>query len=409
MGCAIKHPAVLRRPGAARRACLKYTPRPRLDRGARSRDNPARAEQCAAGAPKDLSSMKRHTICVFGGTGFVGRHIVRRLAAAGHRVRVPTRHRERNRDLLVLPTVEVIEADIPEPTTLNTLLAGCDTTINLVAVLNDTRRARFRAVHVELPRKIGTAAKQQGVTRLLHMSALNADAQQGASRYLRSKGEGEDVVHGLADDDFDVTSFRPSVIYGPDDHFFNKFAALLKLPGPLPVPCPEAHFAPIFVGDVAQAFVAALHNKATSGQRYDLCGPRAYTMLQLVQYAAKILGRKKTVIGLSNGLSRLQAAVMGRLPGQPITRDNYDSLQVAAVCNGPFPAVFGFAPESIESVVPYYLGQSNQQAFFDAVRQEARHFYFAAGSAATRGRGAGSGAAGRGGAGGAAGRGGTAT
>lgn len=320
--------------------------------------------------------MKRHIICVLGGTGFVGRHIVRCLAAAGHRVRVPTRHRERNRDLLVLPTVEVIEADIHDSTALNSLLAGCDTVINLVAVLNDTRRARFQSVHVELPRKIGSAAKQQGVTRLLHMSALNADAKKGASRYLRSKGEAENVAHGYADDDFRVTSFRPSVIYGPDDHFFNKFAALIKLPGPLPIPCPEARFAPIFVGDVAKAFVAALDNKSTFGQHYDLCGPRDYTMLQLVQYAAKVLGRKKTLIGLSDGLSRLQAAIMGRLPGKPFTRDNYDSMQVPAVCKGgPFPAVFGFAPEPIEGVVPYYLGQSNQQAFFDAVRQEARHEY----------------------------------
>src|SRR3569623_944954 len=119
MGCAIKHPAVLRRPGAARRACLKYTPRPRLDRGARSRDNPARDEHYAAGAPKDMSSKKRHTKCEKGGTAIVGRHIVRRLSAAGLRVRVPSRLRVRYRDLLVLPTVEVIEADILVPTTLN--------------------------------------------------------------------------------------------------------------------------------------------------------------------------------------------------------------------------------------------------------------------------------------------------
>lgn len=319
--------------------------------------------------------MKRHTVCVFGGTGFVGRHLVSCLAAQGHRVRVPTRHRERHRDLLVLPTVEVIETPIHDPTALGALLQGCDTVINLVAVLNDTRRARFQSVHVELPRKIGDAAKRHGVTRLLHMSALNADAKNGASHYLRSKGEGEDIAHGYADDDFHVTSFRPSVIYGPDDHFFNKFAALIKLPGPLPLPCPEARFAPIFVGDVAKAFVAALDNKATYGQRYDLCGPRDYTLLELVRYAAKVLGRKKTLIGLPDGLSRMQAAVMGHLPGKPFTRDNYDSMRMPAVCKGPFPGVFGLAPEPIEGVVPYYLGQSNQHAFFDAVRQEARHEY----------------------------------
>ncbi len=319
--------------------------------------------------------MKRHTICVLGGTGFVGRQLANQLAAAGHRVRVPTRHRERHRDLLVLPTVEVVEANVHEPAELAGALDGCDTAINLVAVLNEARRDQFRHVHVELPRKLGTAMQEKSVGRLLHMSALNADARQGASRYLRSKGEGEDLAHGLASTGIRVTSFRPSVIFGPDDHFFNKFAALLKLPGPLPLPCPDARFAPVFVGDVAGALVSALDNKATYDQRYDLCGPRAYTMRQLVQYAAEVLGVKKTLIGLPDAVSRLQAAVMGCLPGKPFTRDNYDSMQVAAVCNGPFPAVFGYTPTALEAVVPYYLGRSNQQAIFDAVRQEARHEY----------------------------------
>lgn len=319
--------------------------------------------------------MKRHSICVLGGTGFVGRHLVNQLAHAGHRVRVATRHRERHRELLVLPTVDVVEADIHDPVALGKLVAGCDTVINLVAVLNEGRRNQFHDVHVELVRKLGAAAKQHGATRLLHMSALNADARSGASRYLRSKGEGEDAAHALAAADFAVTSFRPSVIYGPGDHFFNKFAALLKLPGPLPLPCPDARFAPVFVNDVARAFVAALDLKPSYGRRYELCGPRAYTLRQLVKYAANVLGRKKSIIGLPDAVSRLQAAVMGRLPGKPFTRDNYDSMQVAAVCEGPFPALFGFEPAALETVVPYYLGRHDQHAFFDAVRQEARHDY----------------------------------
>lgn len=326
--------------------------------------------------------MKRRMICVLGGTGFVGRNVVSRLVAAGHRVCVPTRNRERHRDLLVLPTVELVEANIHDPVALGNLLAGCSAIINLAAVLNESRRDQFREVHVELVRKLGTAAKQQGATRLLHMSALNADAKTGRSRYLRSKGEGEDLAHSFADEHFDVTSFRPSVIYGPDDHFFNKFATLLTLPLPLPLPCPNARFAPIFVGDVANAFATALNNKATHGQRYDLCGPRAYTMMELVRYAAEILQRKgvlktknKSIIGLPDFASRLQAKIMGVLPGQPFTRDNYDSMQVDAVCKGPFPAVFGFEPEHAEAVVPYYLGQTDQQDFFDAVRREARHEY----------------------------------
>ncbi len=319
--------------------------------------------------------MKRHTICVLGGTGFVGRHLVNQLTAAGHRVRVPTRHRERHRELLVLPTVQVVGANIHEAAGLAEALAGCDVAINLVAVLNELRRDQFRKVHVELPRKLGAAMQQQGITRLLHMSALNADAQQGASRYLRSKGEGEDLAHGLAAAGVRVTSFRPSVIFGPEDQFFNKFAALLKLPGPLPLPCPRARFAPVFVGDVTRAFAGALDNKASFGQRYDLCGPRVLTLQQIVEYAARVLGVKKSIIGLPDGLTRLQAAVMGRLPGKPFTRDNYDSMQVDAVCAGPFPELFGFVPTPVEAVVPYYLGRDAQQARYDAAREQARHEY----------------------------------
>lgn len=317
--------------------------------------------------------MKKHMICVLGGTGFVGQHLVHDLVAAGHQVRIPSRHRERHRELLVYPTVEVVDADIHDDATLARVFEGCDTVINLVAILNESHRDRFHAVHVDLPRRIIETARHVGIKRLLHMSALNADAKQGASRYLQSKGEGEDLVHAAAD--LQVTSFRPSVIFGPGDHLFNHFAGLLRLAPVLPVPCPEARFAPVYVGDVVQAFIKALDDKACFGQRYELCGPRSYTMLELVNYTARMLGVKRTLIGLSKGLSSLQAWVMQWLPGKPFTPDNYRSLQVDAVCSGPFPALFGITPISVESVVPYYIGRRDQQAMYDAIRAQARHDY----------------------------------
>lgn len=317
---------------------------------------------------------KRQTICVLGGSGFVGGHLVNHLAAAGHKVRVPTRHRERHRDLLVLPGVEVMEADVHDGATLTELFAGCDAVINLVAILNESRRAGFRAVHVELPHRVAQICRSTGVQRLLHMSALNADAKQGASNYLRSKGEGEDLVHATANENFKVTSFRPSVIFGPGDHFFNHFAGLLGMTPVLPLPCPDSRVAPVYVGDVARVFITALNNKATFGQRYELCGPRAYTLRDLMHYTARILGLKRTILGLPGGLSRLQAQLMQLLPGKPFTLDNYHSLQVDAVCSSPFPALFKITPASVESVVPYYLGH-DQQARFDAIRIEARHDY----------------------------------
>jgi uncharacterized protein YbjT (DUF2867 family) len=320
--------------------------------------------------------MKKQTICVMGGSGFVGRHLVNLLAASGHRVRVPSRHRERHRELLVLPTVQVLEANIHDTQALEEVIAGCDAVINLVAILNEAGPNNFRAVHVALPHQIALACRAQGVKRLLHMSALNADAKRGASRYLQSKGEGEDVAHAAADEALWVTSFRPSVIFGPGDHLFNNFAALLKrAPGILPLPCPDARFAPVYVGDVIHAFNNALDNKAAYGQRYDLCGPRTYTMRELMAYTARILGVKRELWGLSDGLSRLQALLMQLLPGKPFTMDNYRSLQVDAVCKCEFPALFKLKPTAVETVVPYYLGRRDQHAMFDAIRVQARHDY----------------------------------
>jgi uncharacterized protein YbjT (DUF2867 family) len=319
--------------------------------------------------------MKKHTICILGGSGFVGQHLVNHLAAAGHRIRVPTRHRERHRELLVLPTADIINADINDETALARLFDGCDTVINLVAVLNESRRATFRDMHVELPRRIVRTCRRAGITRLLHMSALNADAKQGASRYLRSKGEGEDLVHAAADDALKITSFRPSVIFGPGDHLFNHFAGLLRVSPVLPLPCPDTRFAPVYVGDVVQALVKSLDDKASYGQRYELCGPRVYTVRELMTYTARALGVKRSIIGLSQGLSRLQAQLMQWLPGKPFTVDNYRSLQVAAVCRGAFPALFDIVPTSVESVVPYYVGRRDQQAMYDAIRVHARHDY----------------------------------
>ncbi len=306
---------------------------------------------------------KKYKICVLGGTGFVGYHLIHELVEQGHALRVLARRRERHRDLLVMPTVDVIEADIHDPAVLGEHLRGCDAAINLVGILNERRRAgeTFQAAHVDLVAHLVEACRDNGVTRLLHMSALNADAGQAPSRYLRSKGQGEDLAH--AADGLRVTSFRPSVIFGPGDHFFNRFAALLKLiPLALPLACPETRFAPVFVDDVVHAFSRALDNRATFGQRYELCGPHQYTLRQLVEYTARITGRRKRIVGLGDGLSRLQARLMGHMPGKPLTYDNYLSMQAGGTCQGEFPAVFGMTPTSLEAVVPYYLLHHNERA-----------------------------------------------
>lgn len=313
--------------------------------------------------------MKRLTIGILGGTGFVGHHLVNELARAGHRVRLIARRRERHRELLVYPGLSIVQGSVMDEALLREQLHGCNAVINLVAILNEDRRARFDALHVDLPRRVARLCVELGVPRLLHMSALNADAQQGPSRYLRSKGAGEDAVH--ATEGLQVTSFRPSVIFGPGDHFFNRFATLLRLFPALPLACADARFAPVFVGDVVEAMVFSLDAKATYGQRYELCGPNSYSLQQLVEYAGQVIGKSRAIIPLGDTLSGIQARVLARLPGKLLTPDNIASMQKDAVCRGERPKDLPQGRTSIEAVVPYYLNARDQRARYYDFRREA--------------------------------------
>jgi uncharacterized protein YbjT (DUF2867 family) len=303
--------------------------------------------------------MSRFRIAVLGGTGFVGHSLCAHLAEAGHDVQVLTRHRERHRDLLVLPTAQVIEVDVYDPAALKSAFRAKDAVVNLVGILNETGRdgAGFERAHAELPARVTQACRQAGVPRLLHMSALHASVD-APSHYLRSKARGEQIVHAAHGADLHVTSFRPSVIFGRRDSFTNRFAGLLQqIPFVFPLACPDSRMQPVYVEDVTRAFVQALGRHATFGQRYDLCGPRAYTLREIVTYLAMVLGLKRRILPLGNGLSRLQAALLQFVPGKPFTPDNYRSLQVASICEGPFPPVFGLEPRHLEEIVPTYLGQ----------------------------------------------------
>lgn len=319
--------------------------------------------------------MTQQQICIIGGTGFVGHHLIHRLTRAGYRVRVPTRRRERHRDLLVNPRVELIEANVFEPAQLRKLVAGCDAVINLVGILNESGSSGigFTRAHVELPREIVDAMIATGAKRLLHMSALNAYPREEHSHYLRTKGEGEDLVHAAAAKGLQVTTFRPSVIFGPGDSFFNRFAGLLKLtPLVFPLACAESRFAPVYVGDVADAMLYALAHSSTVGKHCDLCGPEVYTLAELVDYTARQLGLRRHIWKLSNSLSWLQARALEFVPGKPFSRDNYWSLQKDSVCNKNTLTEFGIRPTAIDAVVPGYLGQRSARSGYQRFRRYAR-------------------------------------
>jgi NADH dehydrogenase len=312
-------------------------------------------------------------VCILGGTGFVGRHIANRLANTNVRIKVLTGHPERNRHLLPIPNLKLVGGNAHDESTLRRELADVDAVINLVGVLNDSNKpgAGFEAAHVELPDKLVSACRACGVERLIHMSALGADSE-APSRYQQTKGRGEQRVMAAHGEDLAVTVFRPSVVFGPEDSFLNTFAGMLKLMPVMMLPTPEARFQPVYVGDVADAFVDSLEQRRTFGRRYDLCGPEVYSLRELVEYCADVMGLKRRIIGLPDGLSRLQGRIMERLPGKLYTYDNYLSASVDNVCSGNDLAELGIHPTAMAAVVPYYLGGRRQRQRYNDYRRLAR-------------------------------------
>lgn len=322
--------------------------------------------------------MKHRNFLVIGGTGFVGRHLIAALASRGARVVVPTRRRERAKHLILLPMVDVVEVDLRDAQAMARLAAGCDTIINLAGILN-ARRASiaeqgpnryspdFAVAHVELAQAAVGACRKAGVRRLLHMSALGADPK-APSEYLRSKGIGEQAV--LAADDLEVTVFRPSVIFGPEDRFLNLFAQLTALLPVVAVGFPEARFQPVHVADVVRAMLASLEDRASFGRRYDLAGPREYTLRELIRFVCAATGRWRPVIGLPDWVAYLQAWAMEFLPTPLLTRDNLRSMEVPSVSDQPFP--FGLQPLTLEDTALTWLAPTGMHQRLPQLRWKAR-------------------------------------
>ncbi len=315
--------------------------------------------------------MKALRICILGGTGFVGSRLVFRLAALGHNIKVLSRRPARHREFRVLPNVQLVEANPYNHDQLTAELHDTDCVINLVGILNETGKSRFQTAHADLPAAIVKAMRETGVTRLLHMSALNANVNEPRSLYLKTKGAGEDLVHQTPG--IEATSFRPSVIFGPGDSFFNRFAFLLELsPVVFPLACADVRLAPVFIDNVVDAFVHALQDPATIDQRLELCGPGDYSLGELVRYTADVTGRDTIIIGLPDFLSRLQAMLLGLLPVKPFSLDNYYSLKVDSLCKNNALPKLGIDPRSLESIVPTYLGDAGMRAHYFQFRASAR-------------------------------------
>jgi NADH dehydrogenase len=307
-------------------------------------------------------------IVLLGATGFVGHHLLPALSAAGHDCVALTRYKPGCRDLMVIPRVEIRQDDMYDGDRLAAAFAGADAVINMVGILNEPGRSGkgFQRAHVTLTETIIGACRASGVRRVLYVSALNAG--KGDSHYLISKGEAEDLLR--AADDIDETIVQPSVIFGDGDAFFNRFAALLAIAPVMPLACPDARLQPVWVGDVAAVITAAIADPETIGQTLVLVGPQEYSLRELVAFTARTRGLRRRIVGLPDGLARLQALLMDFVPGKPFSTDNYRSLQVPNTSVENSLWRFGIQPRSIETVVPRYLQRTVRQQRLDACRSQ---------------------------------------
>ena len=308
-------------------------------------------------------------IVLIGGSGFVGQYLVRELAADGHRCKVLTRSAGRRREFRLERGTLLVQADVYSPDVLAGQFEGADAVISMAGILNEQGFGGkgFHRVHVKLVGGIIEACNRAGLSRLLHLSALNAG--KGASHYLQSKGEAEDLLRSARN--LDVSIFQPSVIFGPGDSFFNRFASMLRWMPVLPLACPNSRMQPVYAGDVAAAMAASLGNPSTHGKTCELGGPRDYTLLELVRWTGKTLGLRSVVAPQPPLVSRVQAALLDFVPGKPFSTDNFRSLQLDNVTASNALPNFGIVPGAVESIVPGYLGVSLRQRRLGSIRKRA--------------------------------------
>jgi NADH dehydrogenase len=314
--------------------------------------------------------MATQVVTIFGGSGFIGRYLVQRLARHGWIIRVAVRRPERAlflKPMGAIGQITPIAANLRHEASVAAAVAGADAVVNLVGVLYDRRPQSFAAVHVEGAGRVARAAHAAGVRRYVHMSALGADPASPAS-YGRSKAAGEAAVRAAFPE---AGIARPSIVFGPEDDFFNRFAGLARYSPALPlIGGGKTRFQPVYVGDVADALARLVEDPATTGKTYELGGPSTYTFRELLEYLLREIGRRRLLLPLPFAAAMLQAAFLEWLPRPPLTRDQVRLLERDNVvsANALTLADLGIQPTALELVVPSYVARYRPGGRFTAAR-----------------------------------------
>ena len=303
---------------------------------------------------------------MLGGSGFIGRYIVKRLAARGEVIAVGCRNAEAAKYLKPLGDVGQIvplNIGIGDAALLPAFLAGNDWLVNCVGILRETGTQTFELVHHIGPARLARFAREAGVDRFVHISAIGADPRS-SSAYARTKAAGEQAVRDAFPT---VTILRPSVVFGPEDRFFNRFASMAMFSPVLPlIGGGETRFQPVYVGDVADAVVTCLEDPATAGRIYELGGPKIYTFRQALELVLSEIRRKRPFVDLPFGLAALQARLMAILPSPPLTPDQVELLKSDnIVSSGALTlASLGLTPTPAEVVLPTYLDRFRRGGWY---------------------------------------------
>jgi uncharacterized protein YbjT (DUF2867 family) len=296
-------------------------------------------------------------VTVFGGSGFVGRYVVQKLCAAGHRVRVAVRNP--NRAMYLKPMgavgqVQLMQANVRHAGSVATAVAGADAVINLVGILFESGHQNFNEVQRDGAMLVARQAAAAGVRQFVQLSAIGADADSEAD-YARTKGEAEAGVRSALPQ---AVILRPSVIFGAEDGLFNRFAGMARWPMPvMPVVAGTSRFQPVHVLDVAEAVMAALDGRAAAGTTYELGGPRVWSMREILAYVLAEVQSKKPLVDVPMPVARVQATMLGLLPNPLLTSDQLKMLATDNVVGDGMPglAALGLAATPVEAIVPQYL------------------------------------------------------